>query len=256
MPTQTTSEPFKSQYLPIETWVTARSFTFLLLKKICHWFFKFFHLIEIHNAEHVPSKGAVIIASNHPSYFDPALIMLGLSRPVRFLAWEKLFQVPLLGFLMKRFGAIAVDIKRPGRASFEAAVRVLQVGEAFGIFPEGGRSEYGVMNPVKSGVARLALITGAPIVPVTITGAFQAWSKHHWFPRPWKISVTFHSPIALDETERRGRRRDPVYEQKIVDQVVGAINQKLIPSVEAEKRFLKRKGLWKEHKPYTGGGSY
>lgn len=195
-----------------------------------------FNDLEIEGTEHVPASGAVILASNHPSYLDPIFIMCGLERPVRFLAWERPFRIPVLGWLLRQYGAIPVVIEKPGRGSFEAAVKVLKDGEVFGIFPEGGRSQFGPMNPVKSGVARLAMISGAPIVPVTVQGAFRVWPKHKLLPVPGRVRVTFHPPVRLDPGELQERRRDRAYEQEIVERVLRSINSALLPSLRAERR--------------------
>jgi len=202
------------------------------LRALAWAIFTVFHDIDIEGAENVPADGAVIVAGNHPSYLDPVYVSLGLKRPVRFLAWEKPFQVPILGDLIRRYGAIPVNTDRPGRASFESAVKVLREGEVFGIFPEGGRSDFGVMNPFKSGVARLALMTGAPIVPVTIRGAFRVWPKYQLLPRPGYVKVIFHEPIRVDPDARRDRE----YEKKVVERVMEAINTSLLPGLRKEMR--------------------
>lgn len=216
-----------------------------LLRAFAWLVFKALNDIQIEGEENVPAEGAVILASNHPSYLDPAFIMIGLRRHVRFLAWEKPFQIPVLGWLLRRYGAIPLNIERPGRASFEAAVRVLRSREAFGIFPEGGRSDFGSMKPLKSGVARLAMMTGAPIVPVTIRGAFRVWPKHQFLPQPGWVGVVFHPPIRLESARLAARHggspddplaRDREYEETIVKQVMEAINAALLPAIRAEQR--------------------
>jgi 1-acyl-sn-glycerol-3-phosphate acyltransferase len=218
---------------------------------------QFFHDLEVHGTENVPSEGPVILASNHPSYLDPVFIMCRLTRPVSFLAWERLFRLPVLGWLIRQYGAIPVDIDKPGRGSFEAAVKALKDGQAFGIFPEGGRSDFGTMNPVKSGVARLAMISGAPIVPITIAGAHRVWPKDQLLPRPGPVRVEFHEPIRLAAEEVVERRRDREYEREIVERVLRSINQALLPSLRAERREeeLLRKAdapwsLWVEGAPF------
>lgn len=197
---------------------------------------KLFHDIRVEGRNYLPRSGPVILAANHPSYFDPVYLILRLKRPVRFLAWEKPFQIPVLGALIKRYGTIPLNTQKPGRASFEAAVRCLQNGEVFGIFPEGGRSVFGTMNPLKSGVARLAMMTGAPILPATVMGAYWVWPKHNLLPRPGPVTVRFHPPIHLSEKELKERRRDRRYEQEIVEKVLGVINRSLLPSIKAEKK--------------------
>jgi 1-acyl-sn-glycerol-3-phosphate acyltransferase len=147
--------------------------------------------------EKVPATGAAVISSNHPSYLDPILLSLQVERPIMFMAWEALFRVPLLGSLVRLFGAFPVDT-RPGRggAAYEAAKALLREGNLVGIFPEGKRSRAGWMEEeLRAGAARLALETGAPLVPATIRGAFRAWPYFRALPEPAKIHVRYHDPI-------------------------------------------------------------
>ncbi len=205
---------------------------------LANWIFTVYLDIRVEGTEHVPAEGPVIIASNHPTYLDGAFLMVGLDRPIRFMAWDKPFQVPILGSLLRHYGAIPVDMKKPGRASFEAAVRVLQNGEIFGIFPEGGRTKgLTPMNPLKSGVARLALITGAPIIPATIIGGRRVWRKGKLLPRPGAIKVVFHPAIRIKPEERSLWKRDKSHERKLIERLIGTIHRKLLPSLRKEKRL-------------------
>ena len=76
------------------------------LKAFAGWFFAIYHDIRVSGAEHLPASGAAIVAANHPTYLDPAFLMVGLRRPIRFMAWEKPFRIPLLGAMMRAYGAI------------------------------------------------------------------------------------------------------------------------------------------------------
>lgn len=208
------------------------------LRLAARWLFTLYHDIRVHGAEHVPAQGAVIIAANHPTYLDPAFIMVGLKRPVRFMAWEKPFRLPLLGAMMRAYGAIPVDMKKPGRGSFEAAVRVLRSGELFGIFPEGGRTKtMEPMNPLKSGVARLALITGAPIVPATIVGGRRVWRRGDLFPKPGPITIFFHPPLRVAAADRALWRRDKTLERQVIEDLIDRIHEKLVPSLRRDARL-------------------
>lgn len=159
--------------------------------------------------ELVPTKGPAIVAANHPSYLDPVLLSLQVRRPIRFMAWDALFQVPLLGAVIRVFGAFPVDTRKgQGRKAYEQAKALVEAGEVVGIFPEGKRSRTAWMEPaLREGVARLAWETGAPLVPATITGAFRAWPHFQRLPEPARIRVRFHEPIdptpyrALPEAE-------------------------------------------------------
>jgi hypothetical protein len=103
------------------------------------------------------------------------------------------------------------------------------------------------MNPFKSGVARLALITGAPIVPATITGGGQVWPKRQFLPMPGPIRVTFHEPIRVTAESRAAWRRDRELEAKVIQEVLDSIHQTLGPARRAEERIRR---LWRgEPKP-------
>ena len=180
-----------------------------LLKSIGWPLFRVLFAVEFHGVENVPERGAVIIAGNHPSYLDPVLVMLPVKRKIRFMAWDALFKVPVLGQLIRAMGSFPVDIRKgKGESAFREAVKVLDSGDALGIFPEGQRSEQGPMGELRTGVARLAIETGAAIVPVTIGGAYRAWPKWKLLPKPAKIIVRYHEPIQLQEADRTARRDD------------------------------------------------
>ncbi|MBI5242946.1 MAG: 1-acyl-sn-glycerol-3-phosphate acyltransferase [Elusimicrobia bacterium] len=202
------------------------------------WLFTVYHDIRVEGAKHVPASGPAIIAANHPTYLDPAFLMVGLSRPVRFMAWEKPFRIPLLGLLMRSYGAIPLNKKKPGRASFEAAVKVLRQGEIFGIFPEGGRTKtLAPMNPLKSGVARLAMITGAPIVPATVIGGLRVWRRGELFWKPGPITIVFHPPMRVQAASRLLWRRDKSLERRVIEQLIETIHRRLLPSLRRDRRL-------------------
>ncbi len=203
-----------------------------ILKAIVHRLFQLLFSLEYQGLEHVPAQGSVILAGNHPSYLDPVLVSLAIPRKIRFMAWDALFKVPVLGTMIRGVGAFPVDLRKgKGEAAFQEALKVLQAGETLGIFPEGQRSERGPMGELRTGVARLAVETGAPIVPITIGGAFRAWPKWRLFPKPAKIIVRFHAPMVLAEADRSLRRNDKTYHQEVMQEVAGRINRSLVPAL-------------------------
>lgn len=118
---------------------------------------------------HAPlPKGPKIIAANHPSTTDPLIMTTLCDEPVRILITASVFTIPMVGRLLRRAGQIPV-IHTNGHAAFNEALRRLKDGETIGIFPEGSLSprEGGLHSP-RTGAARLALLTGAPIIPVGI----------------------------------------------------------------------------------------
>ncbi|HET9531324.1 MAG TPA: lysophospholipid acyltransferase family protein [Blastocatellia bacterium] len=202
------------------------------IKLIGRPIFRLLFTLEYYGLENVPQTGPVILAGNHPSYLDPLLIGLPIKRVIKFMAWDALFRVPVLGWLIRQLGAFPVDIRKgKGESAFREAIRVLENGYALGIFPEGQRSERGPMGELKTGVARLAIESGAPIVPITIGGASRAWPKWRLLPRPAKIIVRYHSPVTLTEQERVERRDDRDFHRQVMQTVAEKINRSLTPAL-------------------------
>ena len=209
-----------------------------IFKFVGLWLCRILFAVEYHGLENIPDKGAVIVAGNHPSYLDPVLVMLPLSRPIRYMAWDALFKIPGLGQAIRMLGAFPVDIRRgKGESAFNEAINILHGHEALGIFPEGQRSERGPMGELRTGVARLAIATGAPIVPVTIGGASRAWPKYRMLPRPAKIIVRYHAPIHLDPTEREQRGADREYHLEVMQSLANRINRSLTPTLRGAEAW-------------------
>lgn len=212
----------------------------ILLKLLGRPLFRILFSVEYHGLENVPDGGPVILAGNHPSYLDPLLIILPIKRVIRFMAWDALFRVPLLGRIIKAMGAFPVDIGRgKGEAAYREALRVLASGEALGIFPEGQRSERGPMGELRSGAARLAIEAGAPIVPITIGGASRAWPKHRLLPKPAQIVVRYHKPIHPDEFKPATGLDDRNLHQELMRAVAASINRSLAPALHGADSFEK-----------------
>jgi putative phosphoserine phosphatase/1-acylglycerol-3-phosphate O-acyltransferase len=145
---------------------------------------------DIAGTDSVPRAGGVILAANHRSYFDAvalALVARDLDRPVRFLAKQELFSVGVAGWVLRAIGGIPVDRASRSRAPLDAAEASLRAGEVVVILPEGTipRGE-AARDPVlhgRTGVARLAAATGAPVVPVGLWGTERVWPREARFPQ-------------------------------------------------------------------------
>lgn len=186
--------------------------------------------------EKLPASGPALVAANHPSYLDPALLSLQVGRPILFMAWDRLFRVPLLGAPLRLFGAFPVDT-RPGRGhdAYQRASQLLREGNLVGIFPEGKRSRSGWMEPeLRRGAARLALDTGAPLFPVTIRGAFRAWPYFRALPEPAKIRVVYHDPI--DPSAYRALPADEAADALLAE-LRRRVERTLLPGVKADRKI-------------------
>jgi 1-acyl-sn-glycerol-3-phosphate acyltransferase len=175
--------------------------------------------------ENVPDEGPVILASNHLSYADWLFMPLTLSRRVSFVAKAEYFTTPgIKGWFQKHFfrGSGQIPIDRSGASAAEGALNsakgILAKGEIFGIYPEGTRSHDGKLYRGKTGVARLALETGVPVIPVAVVGTdvvAPPGKKFGTFTRP---IVRFGKP--LDFSRYEGLENDRYILRSITDEIM------------------------------------
>jgi 1-acyl-sn-glycerol-3-phosphate acyltransferase len=179
----------------------------------------------VEGAENVPDEGPAILASNHLSYADWLFMPLTLPRRVTFVAKAEYFTTPgIKGWFQRKFfsGAGQVPIDRSGASAAEGALtsarKILESGELFGIYPEGTRSHDGRLYRGKTGVARLALETGAPVIPVAVLGTdvvAPPGKKFGTFTRP---GVRFGKP--LDFSRYEGMENDRYILRSITDEIM------------------------------------
>lgn len=179
--------------------------------------------VETVDADHVPATGGVILAPNHESFLDSFLLMYALPRKVVFLGKAEYLRSWKTRRLFPAAGMIPVD--RSGRGlvtALERAATVLDGGGALGIFPEGTRSRDGLVHRGHNGVAHLALRTGAPIVPVGITGTAEVQPPGAAFPRRGgTITLRFGAPVDLGPWI--GRARSAGARREITEEVMRSV---------------------------------
>lgn len=193
-----------------------------IIRFFLYFLFRIFTAIQHRGAENVPSKGPVIIAANHPSYFDPIVVGLGIDRWIRFFALASILDIPLLGALARKSGILPVVRGGDNEPSVQRALRVLRRGGAVGIFPEGRLSHQYAMGEAKPGVGRLAAQSGAPVVPCVIYGTWKVWPRTTGLPHPAKIVVDYLPPLTferIDTNEHHQRIADRVREVIVADQL-------------------------------------
>ena len=190
-----------------------------LLRAILRFLFGLLWRMRYLNVENIPNTGGVIIAANHQTYFDP--FWLGVPVPIytRFLAWDKVFDWPVAGTLMRLLGAWPLQVQKGDRRAIRRSLQWLRGGGALVIFPEGGRSfSDGKMLEFKVGAARLALEAGVPVLPITIRGGNRVWPRDWRYPRLGRIEIVYHplhhlAPLPGEDTRQTARREtDKLYE--------------------------------------------
>ena len=186
---------------------------FKLTRILVYALFRLYFRIEFEGVENIPAQGPVIVAPNHASYLDPFWVSAAIKRPMRYMTWDKMTNLPLLGRLIMAYGAFPVSLEKGDRAALRLSLDHLKSGGGLVIFPEGGRTLNGKIKSFKPGVVRLALDTDAPIVPATIIGAYKSYSPHYLFPRPFKIKVVYHPLIKLSQPEDRAHEKKYLHDQ-------------------------------------------
>ncbi|WP_017613437.1 lysophospholipid acyltransferase family protein [Nocardiopsis salina] len=202
---------------------------------------------RVEGVHHVPAEGPVILASNHLALIDPLFIGTACPRPVRFIAKRELFDESTLprkavSRVLRALGPLSVD-RRPGQSAQEAmdeSVEVINGGEVFGIFPEGTRSPDGRLYKAQTGLAWLALTTGAPVVPLALSGTERILPPGRKVPSFNRVGVRFGTPVDLSPWSGQAHRARPRREAS--DAIMAAVaklsGQEQVPrfaaSVKAE----------------------
>jgi len=160
-------------------------------------------------AENVPAEGGFILAGNHVSYLDPALLWCGVPRETHFIAKQELFDTAVVGWFLRRVWAFPIHRGTADREAIQRATDLLKHGEPVGIFPEGTRQTPGVSAEVgegHSGVAFIAMRAGVPVVPVGISGTEKALPRGAKIPRFPRVKVRYGPAVHPEEFVEGGRK--------------------------------------------------
>jgi 1-acyl-sn-glycerol-3-phosphate acyltransferase len=152
--------------------------------------------VEVRGVEHVPLAGPLVVAANHESVLDPFVLGYAVPRPIRFLAKAELWSLPLVGTLLEAGGVIPIRRGRSDVAAIGAAVEALGAGEVVGIFPSGRVRSNG---PWLRGAARMALVTGAAVLPVRLVDTAKALAPGVvGFPR---VAALIGEPLGVEQAK-------------------------------------------------------
>jgi 1-acyl-sn-glycerol-3-phosphate acyltransferase len=193
---------------------------FVLLGPALHLLFR----PKVTGLEHIPREGGAILAANHVSFLDALLLPLVVPRRrVMFLTKVKYIDKPLLRWFLTGAGVIpvATDDPRAVGSAVTAAVEAVRSGRLVGIFPEGTRSLDGRLHRGKTGVARVAFESGAPVIPAGIIGTDRAFPRGAKLPRPRSVRIAFGPPITF--IVPGGKARSASLTRTATDEVMAAI---------------------------------
>jgi 1-acyl-sn-glycerol-3-phosphate acyltransferase len=171
-----------------------------------------FFQLQVHGRENMIEEGPALLAMNHQSFLDPPLAAVCCHREIHFLARKSLFKIPVLGSLLHHLNVIGVDRDGADMSALKTVIRVVRGGGCTIIFPEGTRTRDGALQPARSGVGLVVAKTRAPVVPIRVFGAFEAFPRSSKLPRRHPITLVIGKPLHFADADFRG---DPrlVYER-------------------------------------------
>ncbi|HLE47504.1 MAG TPA: lysophospholipid acyltransferase family protein [Candidatus Thermoplasmatota archaeon] len=172
---------------------------------------------------HVPKKGPAILASNHLSFLDHLILGVSIPRQIFFISKDQHFNYPVRRFLFSHWGVIPLKRGEGDQEAFAKSADVIKQGNLFCIYPEGTRSTDGKLHKGHTGVARLAAITKAPVIPVAMWGTFEAMPKGASVPKLVPCGARFGAP--LDFSAYHGKEGDRDAMRQVTDMIMSAIQR-------------------------------
>lgn len=203
---------------------------------------------DIQGTEKIPKTGPGIVVANHRSYFDPVAVGLTVApagRPLRFLGKKEVFDAPVVGPVAKAFGGIRVE-RGTDRASssLDEAVRALEAGELVAVMPQGtiprGRAFFDTKLVGKTGAARLAKETNAPVIPIGMWGTEKVWPRSSKVPYVWNVTSPPHITIRVGDPVKL--RYDDVKKdtERIMDAIVALLPEEARRPYEPTEEEIRR----------------
>lgn len=188
-----------------------------------------FFSFRVIGAERIPQTGGVILAMNHQSYLDPPLAGICCQRDIYFLARKTLLEWPLLGPIFPKLNVVPVDQERADMSALKTVIRLVKEGHGTVVFPEGARTETGGLQPAQPGLGLIIAKSLAPVVPMRIFGAREAFPRGAKWPKPHPITIVVGEPMRWSEADLTGEKRE-LY-QRLSERVMERIAALELPPV-------------------------
>src|SRR4051794_33345646 len=199
-------------------------FVYWIVRALFQPFFHIYFRMSRIGREHIPADGPVIFAANHRSFLDPFVIACMSRRPLYYVAKKELFARKLTAWFLNSLGAFPIDRGNADEDAMATAREILERGDSVLIFPEGTRIRPGTLGTPKRGVGRLALETGAPVVPVAVIGTEAI--RRGWRIRPHKVAIRAGAPLRFPKVSEPS------------PQLAGAVTERIWPCVMLQWEWL------------------
>jgi 1-acyl-sn-glycerol-3-phosphate acyltransferase len=189
--------------------------------------YKYYFRWRVYHPERVPLTGPVILAANHASFLDPPLIGSPIRRRLTFLARDTLFRYPGVKQLLRSWHAVPVDREGGGAAGIKIVLAVLAGNNAVVLFPEGTRTRDGSLQHARSGIGLIVAKSGAPVVPVRLSGTYEAYGRHRRWPHPHRVTVIYGPLMRFDQAIAEATRAPKERAKRIYQQISSQIMERI-----------------------------
>jgi 1-acyl-sn-glycerol-3-phosphate acyltransferase len=193
------------------------TFGYGLTKCIAHTFFSF----RVVHPERIIETGGALLAMNHQSFVDPPLAGICCKREIHFLARKTLLDWPVLGPILPKLNVVPVNQERADMSALKTVIKLVKAGNCTIIFPEGGRTEDGKLQPAQPGLGLIIAKSLVPVVPMRIFGAYEAYPMGAKYPKIHPITIVVGEPIIFTQADLVGSGRE-LY-QRLSDRVMESI---------------------------------
>jgi 1-acyl-sn-glycerol-3-phosphate acyltransferase len=194
---------------------------YYLSRLLAHCCFDF----RVEGRERIPSEGPMVLAMNHQSFLDPPLAGIACDREIYYLARKSLLRWPVLGALFPKMNVVPVDEGGADMSALKAVIRIIKAGHGTVIFPEGTRSRDGKLQEAQPGLGMVVAKTLAPVVPMRVFGAYEAFPRSSKRPRFSPITICVGEVMHFSEADLAG-------ESKVVYRAISERIMQRIASLE------------------------
>ena len=202
-------------------------FTYAAGYQLSQFIAQSFFDLRVYGQDNIIEHGPALLAMNHQSFLDPPFAGICCRREISYLGRKTLFDIPVVGTIIRRLNVIGVDRDGADVAALKAVIRVLREGGCTIVFPEGTRSRDGNLQPAKPGAGFIIAKTLAPVVPMRIFGAFDAFPRGAKFPRMTPVSIVVGEPLRFGKADLSGDPR--LVFQRLSERVMEKIAALQIP---------------------------
>lgn len=211
------------KHIPIEAIQFPKMHLFYrVIYTLARTFFKLAFRLKIHGLEHFRPGGGILVA-NHTSFYDPPVLSISCPEEVHFLARKSLFDVPVLGWIIRKLNTHPVHRAAADAQTFRQILQLLSEQKKVILFPEGKRSDEGQLEPLERGFSFLVQKAECRIFPAYLKGVYEAWPRKRRFPKLWgRITCVFGSPIEWQEFEGLEKKEA---QEKILKRTEKALRQ-------------------------------